>query len=60
MPEAAFKGVITTKEQSRDIRGRPNARVLKEETTHREVHSKAFIARWPFVLIASGASTDAT
>ena len=54
MPEAAFKDVITTQVQIRDILGRPNERVLKKEITHPEAHSKAFIARSPFVLIASG------
>jgi uncharacterized protein len=50
---ATFDDVITTAEQIRAILGQPNERVRKKEITQLDVHSKAFIAKSPFVLIAS-------
>jgi uncharacterized protein len=51
--ETTFNDVIATEDQIRAIIGRPNERVIKKEIAHLEVHSRAFIERSPFVLIAS-------
>jgi uncharacterized protein len=51
--ETTFNDVIKTEDQIRAIIGRPNERVIKKEIAHLEVHSRAFIERSPFVLIAS-------
>jgi uncharacterized protein len=51
--ETTFNDVITTEEQIRELIGRPNERVIKKEIAYLDVHSRAFIARSPFVLIAS-------
>lgn len=53
MTTRTFSEVVTTEEQIRTILGTPNERVLKKEITRLDVHAKAFIAKSPFVLIAS-------
>jgi uncharacterized protein len=48
-----FDNIITTEEQIRALLGQPNERVLKKEIARLDLHSKALIAKSPFVLIAS-------
>jgi uncharacterized protein len=53
MKTRTFEQAVTTEEQIRAILGQPNERVLKKEIARLDVHGKAFIAKSPFVLIAS-------
>ena len=48
-----FEDVITTAEQIRAVMGNPNERVLKKEISRLDSHCRTFIAKSPFVLIAS-------
>ena len=48
-----FEDVIMTEEQIRALMGRPSERVLKKEILRLDAHCQAFIAKSPFVLIAS-------
>lgn len=52
-----FQDVITTEAQLRAVMGHPNERVLKKEIARLDAHCRAFIARSPFVLIASSDTT---
>lgn len=49
-----FNEVITTEAQIREVIGFPNERVKKKVLSALDVHSKAFIATSPFVLLATG------
>jgi len=48
-----FSEVITTEAQLRDVIGSPNPRVLRKQIAHIDEHARAFIAKSPFLLIAS-------
>ena len=48
-----FEDVVTAPEQIRALLGSPNERVLKKELTYLDGHCRTFIAKSPFVLIAS-------
>ncbi len=53
MPDRPFSDIITSEEQIRALLGQPNERVLKKEIARLDAHAQAFIAKSPFVLIAS-------
>lgn len=48
-----FAEVVTAEEQFRAVIGHPGARVLRKHVAALDDHCRAFIARCPFVLIAS-------
>jgi PPOX class probable FMN-dependent enzyme len=48
-----FSEVITTEAQLRDVIGSPTQRVLRKQIAHIDAHARAFIAKSPFLLIAS-------
>jgi uncharacterized protein len=53
----AFDDVLTTEQELRDLIGVPGARSVQKERLSLDEHSRAFIARSPFLLLAtSGAS----
>jgi len=48
-----FEEIVTTEEHLRTLIGQPSHRVLGKHITSLDGHSRAFIGRCPFVLIAS-------
>ncbi len=48
-----FSEVITAEDQIRAVVGTPNHRVLRKQIDHLDEHARAFLARSPFLLIAS-------
>jgi uncharacterized protein len=48
-----FEDIVTAPEQIRALLGSPNERVLKKELSYLDSHCRTFIAKSPFVLIAS-------
>lgn len=48
-----FADIVTTAEQLRAVIGYPSRRVLAKHVTALDAHCRAFVARSPFVLIAS-------
>ena len=53
MNPPAFTDIITTEEQFRAVMGLPGRLVVEKIITHLDEHCCAFIARSPFVLLAS-------
>ncbi len=51
-----FQDVVTAPEQIRALLGSPNERALKKELSYLDGHCRRFIAKSPFVLIASSDS----
>src|SRR5579859_8227590 len=51
--EGAFRDVVTSKEALRALMGEPTELVLRKQLSALEVHSRAFIARSPFVLLGT-------
>jgi len=51
--EGAFRDVVTSKEALRALMGEPTELVLRKQLSALEVHSRAFIARSPFVCVAT-------
>ena len=51
---ARFTDLVTTEAQLRQIIGQPVRRAIDKATTRLDAHARAFIARSPFVLVASG------
>ena len=49
----AFKNVVTSDEELREIVGTPGARAVGKERTTLDGHCRAFIARSPFLLMAT-------
>lgn len=49
----AFSEIITAEDQFRDVIGHPHPRVVAKAISTLDEHCRAFIARSPFVLIAS-------
>jgi PPOX class probable FMN-dependent enzyme len=49
----AFKNVVTSEPELRELVGVPAARSLQKEQSALDVHTRAFIARSPFLLIAT-------
>jgi PPOX class probable FMN-dependent enzyme len=54
MSDQRFQNIVTSESELRAVIGHPNERVIKKEIAHLDRHSKAFIERSPFLLIASG------
>jgi hypothetical protein len=48
-----FKDIVTSREELRAIFGAPGERAVLKERPRLDVHSRAFIARSPFVLLAT-------
>lgn len=48
-----FKDIVTSREELRAIFGAPGERAVLKERPSLDVHSRAFIARSPFVLLAT-------
>jgi PPOX class probable FMN-dependent enzyme len=57
MDAVPFRDAVTSEEALRALVGRPSELAIRKEISHLDAHCRAFIARSPFVLIAtSGAS----
>jgi uncharacterized protein len=57
MDELPFRDAVTSEEALRALVGKPSELAVRKEISHLDAHCRAFIARSPFVLIAtSGAS----
>jgi len=57
MDEIPFRDAITSEEELRTLVGKPSELAIRKEIAYLDAHCRAFIARSPFVLIAtSGAS----
>ena len=57
MDEIPFRDAITSEEELRALVGKPSELAIRKEISYLDAHCRAFIARSPFVLIAtSGAS----
>ena len=57
MDELPFRDAVTSPEALRALVGEPSELAVRKEISHLDAHCRAFIARSPFVLIAtSGAS----
>jgi PPOX class probable FMN-dependent enzyme len=57
MDELPFRDAVTSEEALRALVGKPSELAIRKEISHLDAHCRAFIARSPFVLIAtSGAS----
>src|SRR5688572_26573608 len=52
----AFNDVVTTLDELRDIIGQPGERTLRKERQRLDVHTRAFIARSPMLLMATAGS----
>lgn len=48
-----FKRVVTSEGELRDLLGEPSERAVKKETAALDEHARAFIARSPFLLLAT-------
>ena len=48
-----FKDIVTSREELRAIFGAPGERAVRKERAHLDVHTREFIARSPFVLLAT-------
>ena len=51
-----FKDIVTSKEELRAIFGAPGERAVLKERARLDEHSRAFIARAPFVLLATSSA----
>ncbi|MGH7400654.1 MAG: pyridoxamine 5'-phosphate oxidase family protein [Candidatus Rokuibacteriota bacterium] len=51
-----FKDTVTSKEELRAIFGAPGERAVQKERARLDVHSRAFIASAPFVLLATSSA----
>ena len=57
MDQLPFRDAVTSEEALRALVGKPSELAVRKEISHLDAHCRAFIARSPFVLIAtSGAS----
>lgn len=54
--DTRFREVVTTEAQFREVIGNPSHRVLRKQVNALDSHCRAFIARCPFLLIASADS----
>ena len=48
-----FSDVVTSESEIREVMGTPSQRALRKQITHLDQHARAFIARSPFLLLAS-------
>jgi len=53
MDAIPFRDAITSAEELRTLVGRPSELAIRKEIAHLDAHCRAFIARSPFVLIAT-------
>src|SRR5712692_2152914 len=52
-----FKDVVTSERELRDILGSPSERAVKKDIASLDEHGRAFIARSPFLLLATSSAT---
>ncbi len=52
-----FKDVVTSERELRDILGSPSERAVKKDIAGLDEHGRAFIARSPFLLLATASAT---
>ena len=52
-----FKDVVTSERELRDILGSPSERAVKKDIAGLDEHGRAFIARSPFLLLATSSAT---
>jgi len=52
-----FKDVVTSERELRDIMGSPSERAVKKDIAGLDEHGRAFIARSPFLLLATSSAT---
>src|SRR5213594_2046599 len=52
-----FKHVVTTESELRDLLGSPSQRAIKKDVAVLDEHCRAFIARSPFLLLATSSAT---
>ncbi len=52
-----FKHVVTSERELRDILGSPSERAVKKDIAGLDEHGRAFIARSPFLLLATSSAT---
>ena len=57
MDELPFRDIVTSEDALRAIVGRPSELAIRKEISHLDAHCRAFIARSPFVLIATAGGT---
>ena len=50
---SAFSNPVTTEAELRELMGTPSAGAVAKQITHLDAHCRAFIARSPFVLVAT-------
>src|SRR2546428_278557 len=51
-----FKHVVTTESELRDLLGSPSDRAIKKDVAVLDEHCRAFIARSPFLLLATASA----
>jgi PPOX class probable FMN-dependent enzyme len=54
-----FQQIVTSKEDLRDIMGHPNERAVKKQQSALDAHCRNFIARSPFLLLATTSASGA-
>ena len=57
MDEIPFRDAVTSEEQLRALVGKPSELAIRKEISYLDAHCRAFIARSPFVLIATSGAT---
>jgi PPOX class probable FMN-dependent enzyme len=57
MDAIPFRDVVTSEDELRAIVGRPSELAIRKEISYLDAHCRAFIARSPFVLIATAGGT---
>jgi PPOX class probable FMN-dependent enzyme len=57
MSEIPFRDVLTSEDELRAIVGRPSELAVRKEIAYLDAHCRAFIARSPFVLIATAGAS---
>ena len=57
MDEIPFRDAITSEEELRTLVGKPSELAIRKEISYLDAHCRAFIARSPFVLIATSGGT---
>jgi uncharacterized protein len=57
MDEIPFRDAVTSEDALRAIVGRPSELAIRKEISYLDAHCRAFIARSPFVLVATAGMT---
>jgi uncharacterized protein len=57
MDEIPFRDAVTSEEALRALVGKPSELAIRKEISYLDAHCRAFIARSPFVLIATSGAT---